>query len=342
LPFLSSYNKSVDETHYWNALTRQEKKEMNTNRYRWIALIGLVAIVALLAAGCAPAPATPMAQEGAAGERAVEMEQAPMEPAAAEPIGGLDDTSADGAEAGLPPVQDANQPVGQGQDRLIIKNGEMDLLVEDTDRALGQISQIAVDNGGYVLNSQTWQTGEVKAGTITIAVRAENFETAMRRLGDTAIEVLRETSSGQDVTSEYVDLRSRLDNLEATRDRLRTFLDDAQDVDEALAVNRELSQIEAEIEQVQGRMNYLSGRAAYSTIAINLSMPYDIPTPTPTPWALGRTFNSAVKAQGALLRFLADAATWLVIVFGPYLVVLAIIILIVRALMRRRKKSGSS
>jgi outer membrane protein TolC len=154
--------------------------------------------------------------------------------------------------------------------------------------------------------------------------------------------VLRETSSGQDVTSEYVDLRSRLDNLEATRDRLRTFLDDAQDVDEALAVNRELSQIEAEIEQVQGRMNYLSGRAAYSTIAINLSMPYDIPTPTPTPWALGRTFNSAVKAQGALLRFLADAATWLVIVFGPYLVVLVIIILIVRALMRRRKKSGSS
>jgi hypothetical protein len=310
---------------------------MNANRYRSITLIGLVAIVALLAAGCAPsAPPTAMPGEAAYDG---EMAEAP----AAEPISGLDDTSTDGAEAGLPPAQDGNQPVSQqGQDRLIIKNGELDLLVEDTDRALGQIGQIAVDNGGYVLNSQSWQTGEVKAGTITIAVRAENFETAMRRLSDTAIEVLRETSSGQDVTAEYVDLDSRLSSLEATRDRLRTFLDDAQDVDEALAVNRELSQIETEIEQVQGRMNYLSGRAAYSTIAINLSMAYDVPTPTPTPWSLGRTFNSAVKAQGALLRFLAEAATWLVVVLGPYLVVLAIIIVIVRALLRRRKKSGSS
>jgi hypothetical protein len=313
---------------------------MNVNRRRWIALIGLA--VTLLAAGCAAPAPTMMPQEQAAGERAVEMEEEAMEAPAAEPMADMDNTGADGAVAGLPPVQDANQPIDQSQERLIIKNGELDLLVEDTDRALDQIAQIAVDNGGYVLNSQTWQEGEVKAGSVTIAVRAENFETAMRRLGDTAIEVLGETSSGQDVTAEYVDLGSRLSSLEATRDRLRTFLEDAQDVEEALAVNQELSQIESEIEQVRGRMNYLSGRATYSTITINLSMPYDVPTPTPTPWSLGNTFNSAVKAQGALLRFLAGAATWLVVVLGPYIVVLAIIILVVRALLRRRKKSGSS
>jgi hypothetical protein len=315
---------------------------MNVSRYHWIKLVSLAAAIALIAAGCA-APAPPAAQEQAAGEAFAPVEEEEMmeEPALA-PLADMDDTGADGAEAGLPPVQDANQPVGQTQDRLIVKNGELDLLVEDTDRALAQIAQIAVDNGGYVLNSQSWQTGEVKAGAITIAVRAENFEAAMRRLSDTSLEVLRETSSGQDVTAEFVDLESRLRNLEATRDRLRTFLEEAQDVDEALAVNRELSQIEAEIEQVRGRMNYLSGRATYSTITINLSMPYDVPTPTPTPWSLGRTFDSAVKAQGALVRFLAQAATWLIVVFGPYLVVLAIIILIVRALVRRRKQSGSS
>jgi hypothetical protein len=314
---------------------------MNINRRHWIALIGLAAAVALFAAGCAAPEPTARPQESAAGEVAVEREEAPMEDPGA-PMADMDDSGADGAEAGVPLVQDANQPVDQSQERLIIKNGELDLLVEDTDRALGQISQIAVDNGGYVLTSQSWQAGETKQGTITITVRAENFETAMRRLGDTAIEVLGETSSGQDVTAEYVDLESRLSSLEATRDRLRTFLEDAQDVEEALAVNRELSQIESEIEQVRGRMNYLSGRATYSTITINLSMPYDAPTPTPTPWSLGQTFNSAVKAQGTLLRFLAQAATWLVVVFGPYLVVLAIIIVAVRAVMRRRKNSGSS
>jgi hypothetical protein len=62
----------------------RRRRKMNANRYRWIALIGLVATVALFAAGCAAAPATPMAQEGAAGERVPEMEEMAEEPAAAE------------------------------------------------------------------------------------------------------------------------------------------------------------------------------------------------------------------------------------------------------------------
>lgn len=98
-------------------------------------------------------------------------------------------------------------------------------------------TQVATENGGCVLSSQAWQYGTGKSATLVIAVLAENFETAMRRLRDLAVEVQRETSSGQDVTAEYVDLEARLRNLEATRDRIRAFLDEAQTVDEALRVN---------------------------------------------------------------------------------------------------------
>ena len=70
--------------------------------------------------------------------------------------------------------------------------------------------------------------------------------------------------------SEFVDLQSRLHNLTATRDRLRTFLEQAQTVTEALAVNSQLAEIEGQIEQVQGRMNYLTGRVAYSTITVSI------------------------------------------------------------------------
>ncbi|HPD42084.1 MAG TPA: DUF4349 domain-containing protein, partial [Anaerolineae bacterium] len=93
--------------------------------------------------------------------------------------------------------------------------------------------------------------------------------------------------SGQDVTDEYVDLQSRLGNLEATRDRIRTFLDQAQTVDEALRVNEQLAAVEAQIEQVKGRMVYLRERSAYSTITVQLdpelpSAPEVTPVPTPT------------------------------------------------------------
>lgn len=88
-------------------------------------------------------------------------------------------------------------------------------------------------------------------------------------------------------------------------------------------------------------MNYLSGRAVYSTITVNLSMAPELsPTPTPVPWSLRRTVDSAVRAQSSLLRFLAEATTWLAVVLGPYIVALVLLVLGVRALVRRRKRGS--
>lgn len=235
------------------------------------------------------------------------------------------------------------------QDRMIVKNGEIDLLVNSTDMAIDQVTQIATDNGGYVLSSQAALTGVAKSATITIAVRSDQYETAMRRLRQIAIEVQREFSTGEDVTSEYVDLESRLRNLEATRDRIKTFLDQAKTVDEALKINQQLSDIEAEIEQVKGRMTYLSGRSAFSTITVNIQQKIDAtptptptvtPTPTPTPpWSLSPVIEDATNAQVGLFRGLVTLATWLIIVPGPYCIAGGFIAWGVWAFRRRQKGS---
>lgn len=231
-------------------------------------------------------------------------------------------------------AQAASPPSGE---QLIIKTGEITMLVEDTPRSVGQVTQIATDNGGYVLSSQSWQDGELASATITIAVRSENFETAMRRLRELALEVQRESASGEDVSAEYVDLASRLRNLEATRGRLRAFMDQAQTVEEALEVNSELAEIEGEIEQVKGRMQYLEGRAAYSTITIHLSNPpVAAPTPTPSPWSLAPTVNQAAKAQIGALRWLMQAGVWLAVVAAPYAIVIGGAVFGIRSWLRRR------
>jgi hypothetical protein len=88
---------------------------------------------------------------------------------------------------------------------------------------------------------------------------------------ETAVATTRESTESQDVTEEYVDLSARLNNLQATADRVRAFLDEAQNVEEALEVNRSLSQLEEQIEVIQGRINYLSQSAAYSTLTIDIT-----------------------------------------------------------------------
>jgi hypothetical protein len=166
----------------------------------------------------------------------------------------------------------------------------------------------------------------------------------MRRLRGLAVRVVDENASGQDVTDEYVDLQSRLENLEATRDRIRTFLEQTTTVTEALKVNEELKAVEEEIALVQGRMNYLFDRAAYSTITVNLNpeLPDATPTPTPTPtppWNPDETAQRAGSTLGAILRILAEIAIWVGIVVAPLvappILVASFIAWIVRRWMKR-------
>ncbi len=292
----------------------------------WI-VIGL--LTGLILVGCAaPAIEEPAAEEAAPAEEEVIEAELAMDEAYADDVA-VASTAGDSQAATLP------------QDRMIIKNGEISLLVENTSASIDRVTQVATDNGGYVVSSQVYMEGEYQAATLTIAVRSDKFETAMNRLRLIALEVLRESSTGEDVTGEYVDLESRLRNLEATRDRIRTFLDEAKDVEESLDVNRELSEIEAEIEQVKGRMEYLSGRSAFSTITVDIHQAVNVtPTPTP-PWSASRVFKNAAESQSVLFRGLIGALIWIVVVPGPYIAAGLIVFFVVRRLARNNGQTDA-
>ena len=306
------------------------------NAHRKVIPFSLLLLVALLASACAPA-ATPAprlqdAERSAAGSQ----------PAAAAP------TAAPAANAGVPVAQAGRADVNPSpyqSNRMIIKNGEMNLLVADTDRAIDQVTGIAVDNGGYVVSSKSWTQDELKYASLTMGVPSDQFEATKRRLRAIAVDVLSDTASGQDVSDEYVDQQSRLTNLEATQARIREFLNQAKNVDEALQVNARLTEVEAEIEQVKGRMQYLKDRSAFSTLTINLEPQRPTPTPTPTAtpvgWRPEQTFNQAAGTLTGLLRSLGDLLIWLGVVVAPF-AVLALIIwaIVVRARRKNVKREA--
>ena len=291
------------------------------NARKKLMSLTLVMVLMLVVTACAPAamPATPA--------------PAAMMSAAAAPTAPAADEAASKALTNLP------NAAPRSSIRMIIKNGEMTLLVADTDRALDQATGIAVNSGGYVVSSKTWNSGEFKSAALTMGVPSDQFEAVQRQLRALAVEVLSDTSSGQDVSDEFVDLQSRLTNLEATAARIRELLKDAKDVDEALQVNIKLSEVESEIEQIKGRMQYLKDRSAFSTIVLNLQP--DVPEPTPEAWQPGKTVESAVNSAGSLLRGLIDAVIWFGIVLLPFAIpVLAIIAIVVYFRRRRGKKAA--
>ena len=312
-------------------------------RFNLLALLVLFATMVLSACGAgaaAPAaaatgaPAKPAAQEVYAAQPA----GADNSGAASVAKGGAPAPQADQSAAPANSTGDTTNASADSQNaaysasHMIVKNGNIKLLVADTDIAIDRATQTIGDVSGYIVSSRVWYQPyadgkNYKYATITIGVPVDQFESALNRLRALAVKVEDENASGEDVTNQYVDLQSQITNLEATRDRIKAFLDSAKTVDEALRINTELTNVEAQIEQIKGQMNYLKDRSAYSTITINLepvlpelvATPTSTPMPTATPiaWKPGETFKDAKKAVTYAYQGIIDFLIWIFVVFVP-------------------------
>ncbi|MEJ2748766.1 MAG: DUF4349 domain-containing protein [Anaerolineae bacterium] len=236
--------------------------------------------------------------------------------------------------------QESDIPAAQPQERLIIRTGELSIVVADTEATMAQISDMVEANGGWVVSSSLYQYSETaKTGDITVRVPSDGYNSALEAIKGLALEVTNESSSGQDVTDEYVDLTSRLENLEATADRVRTFLDESKNVEDALAVNQELSRLEGEIEVIKGRMQYLSQSASFSTISVHLT-PDEASQPIEVAgWRPSGVAKDAVEALITALQGIANFLIWFVIFILPVLLIIGVPIwLVIRFFVRRRRR----
>lgn len=292
----------------------------------------LILLFALLLTACArsagseseeaPAPVISPAQPPAPGRTATDSDFAFAGEAAAEP-------SAANTLQVLP------------QERLIIRTADLSIVVPDTDEAMATITQMVEANGGWIVSSNVYQYSDTaKTGSLTARVPTEGFNSAIDAIKGLAVRVTNESRSGQDVTEEYVDLSARLGNLEATAERVRTFLDEADDVEGALAVNQELSRLEGEIEVIKGRMQYLSQSASFSTITVNLT-----PDALAQPLAVGGwepqgTAREAIEALVNTLEGIARFLIWVVIYLLPLALLFGIPLwLVIRFVRRMRRRT---
>lgn len=316
-------------------------------------LFVVILMLVLAACGGAAAPATEAPTDLFAAE-------APMvEQPAAKNGESLPQDQAVGESAAAPlptaAAYEISNPSGdltmiERSNRMIVKNADVRLTVKDTDVAIDRATQIIGDAGGYIVSSRVWYQDyyghNLKYAAITIGVPVDEFENVLSRLRGLAIKVVDETAAGDDVTDQYVDLQSQLNNLEATRARIQDFLKDAKTIDEALRINQELSNIEGQIEQIKGQMNYLNDRSAYSTITLNLEPEFPVLTPTPTPtvlptatpvpWNPGQTFGEAKNIITVIYQGIGNFLIWLVVVILPILLPPALILWVIWKLLNRK------
>ena len=187
--------------------------------------------------------------------------------------------------APLPPIgstgETANAPKsGANADssqvkRLVIQNADLAIVVSDVESRMKQIEVMAKQMGGFVVSSNLYQSYtndyvEVPEGQIAVRVPAEKLDEALQLIKADVVEVQSETRSGQDVTAEYVDLQSRLKNLEAAETQLDEIMKQATETEDVINVFNQLVYYREQIELVKGQMKYYEEAAALSAISVRI------------------------------------------------------------------------
>ncbi len=239
------------------------------------------------------------------------------------------------------------------QERLVIKNAELSITVDDPLKSMDAIASLADSLGGHVVSSNTYQTystngARIPEGNITIRVPSTSLNQALETIKAGAVEVENETVSGEDVTDQYVDLQSRLKAKQAAEAKLLEIMDAARTTEDTLEVYAQLQQIQSDIEVLQGQINYYERSAAMSSISVRViatekSQPIEIGG-----WELGETASEAVQdlidyMQGFvqfLIRFIIFVLPVLITLALPFYVVFIVIRLFVRK--RRAKKEAKA
>ena len=221
--------------------------------------------------------------------------------------------------------------------RMIIREGQLSIEVESILEAMDAARAVVEGVGGRVDASNiVGADSDTKYGSVTLRVPSSSFDAVVEQLR-TFGRLLSEQSSSADVTEEYVDLEARRGNLEETEQKLQAFLDQAEDVEDLLAVQRELTTTRGEIERLIGRINLLSALVSESTIGVEFFEPGAEPPITGDGWRPGETLEDAARWLLTVLRVVGDLAI-VVAVFSPVIVALIVVVWLIR---RRWLRSAS-
>lgn len=240
----------------------------------------------------------------------------------------------------------------QSAERIVIKNANLSIVVSDPAKSMDAISQLADEMGGYVVSANLYQSkldsgASVPRASIKIRVPAERLTEAMNRIKAESDRIpISENIESQDVTSDYTDLQSRLRNLENTETQLTKIMDSATKTEDVMSVYDKLVQVREQIEVIKGQIKYYDESAALSAISTELIANAAVQPLTIGGWQPVGVAKSAVQALINTMKFLANAAIWLVILIIPVLLVLFVIIFLPLRFswrwLRRRLADGKS
>ncbi|MEM6831814.1 MAG: DUF4349 domain-containing protein [Bacteroidota bacterium] len=221
----------------------------------------------------------------------------------------------------------------QEYQKKVIKTGNVNYRAENAQEEYDRVVQILPSFNAYISSEDQNESYDRINYNLTVKVPPQNFDSLFatlikgRKIDSKYVNI-------DDVTAQYYDLRSRIENKKKLEARYQDILKKATKIKDILEIEQNLNQVRTEIESLEGQLKLLSYRINFSTIDIRFYeiLPYTVDE-EPRPGFGARFVNSISWGWQGFLTFLI-----FIVGLWPFAILAIGVVLIVKQV--TRKKDG--
>jgi hypothetical protein len=200
--------------------------------------------------------------------------------------------------------------------KKIIKNGSIEFETANVNATRKRILHSLKKYGGYVDedNQSTNSDANRKEYNLKLSIPAKYFDFLVDSVSASADKIDSKNISVTDVTTRYIDIKTRLDNKKILENRYLELLKRGTKISDLLEIENKLTEIRSDIESTQGQLNYLNKQVAYSSLDITFYTQHVEKTDKGT--GLGYKFKTALANGWNILQslFFGAITIWPVII----------------------------
>jgi len=228
------------------------------------------------------------------------------------------------------------------KDRKIIREGSAYIETRDFAQSMASIDRMISQSGGFIeqknIRGSSYSANDLRRATIVFRVPSHQFETVMDSMGNVGA-VIQSSTSGTDITDQYIDYETRLRNLKMQEETLLDILSRAEKLEDVITLESRISEVRYEIESIENKLKNYDRLVQYSRITVELEEVVEITPVTPVARTLGDRLGHAFRtAIESFVDELENFLVWLVYNWILLLLILVLALVVILIVKRRKRK----
>ncbi len=165
---------------------------------------------------------------------------------------------------------ETDKKVEAEHEKKVIKNGSISIKSNQIDSSKKYLDIQLKKYQAYYESEELLNEADKISYTLKIRIPSLNFEKFVSGVENGKDEILSKSIHADDVTEEFVDIETRLNNKRNFLKRYNQLLIKANTIKDMMAIEENIRTLQEEIESKEGRLKFLNHQVGYSTLEINL------------------------------------------------------------------------